>query len=71
MLSGRLMRTNRDSFFSEIPLFFKIWIGFIAFMGVATIGITIWAAISLATDPGQVGRFAGEIVRGYNETSGQ
>ena len=51
----------------KMPLFFKLWFGFVATL-VLSVFVTVgFVLYSVATDPASVGRFAGEIVSGFNE----
>jgi hypothetical protein len=63
------MMRNRDDF-SRVPLFFRLWFAFVGLLAVAIIGTAIWAVVSLSSDPSQIGRLAGEVVKGYQETAG-
>jgi hypothetical protein len=51
----------------SMPLFFKLWFGFVALIAVSMIGLTVALVITMAADPAGMGRFAGEIVRGFDE----
>lgn len=60
-------KNRRDSFFSDIPLIFKIWFAFVFTAAISIfvlVGFTFYTVIS---DPAVVGRIAGEIVSGFNE----
>lgn len=52
---------------SGVPLFFKLWFGFVALMAVGIVSFFIWAGARVLSDPAQVGRFIGEIARGFDE----
>lgn len=51
-----------------IPLFFKLWFAFVGSVAIAIIGTSIYLTVRVLTDPAVLGRAAGEIMRGYNET---
>lgn len=54
----------------RMPLFFKIWFGFIACLMVAGIGGGVAVVMNLAdAGPEGIGRVVGTFARGFNETS--
>ena len=52
-----------------MPLFLKICFTFVAVMIIAMILSMATVAHKLVTDPGVVGRIAGEVAKGYKETT--
>ena len=59
---------RRDPF--ETPLFFKLWFAFLAILAVTVLGLSVWFAVEtvrLVKNPADVGRYIGEIQRGYTE----
>lgn len=76
---GKNFRTSRDAgFFRGMPLFFKLWFGFV--FTVFTIVMSIFAVVgyslfTIASDPDatarDVGRLIGEAAAGYNEAAGK
>ena len=62
------MRRNFDRDFHKVPLFFKLWFGFVfSLIFVIFFGV-VFSIYTLVTDPGVVGRMAGEVVSEYNES---
>lgn len=64
---------HNDGFFSSMPLFFKLWFGFIFTMVIsifAFVGYTLFAVVS---DPEatarEAGRLVGEVAAGYEEAA--
>lgn len=51
----------------KIPLFFKLWFGFVATLVLCIFGVVGFMFYTVITDPASVGRFTGEIVSGFNE----
>lgn len=59
---------RKDTFSMKTPLFFKVWFAF-CFCGVLLIwGVVGYSMYTVATDPAVLGRIAGEVVSGFNET---
>lgn len=53
----------------RIPLFFKLWFGFVAILAVSIIAAYVWFGIAILNNPSAVGQFAGEIVSGFKQTA--
>lgn len=63
---------RNDGFFSGMPLFFKLWFGFVFTLVIGIFALTGYIgynAWQLADDPAAIGNYVGEIVRGFNEAS--
>lgn len=62
-------KTRRnDTFSTKTPLFFKVWFAFLF-----CVVLLVWSAVGYAiytvvTDPAIIGRAAGEVVSGFNQT---
>ena len=57
---------------SGIPLFFKLWFGFIALVVVSVFALVVFIGIeaaSVASDPEAMGNYVGEVVKGFNEAT--
>jgi hypothetical protein len=65
-----MLPTRRNNAFGRIPIFFKIWFGFVALVMVAILGFGAWAVTGLVNaGPDAIGRAAGQAMRAYNETA--
>lgn len=51
------------------PLGFKLFFALVLVLALASICLTAWAMLSLASDPAAFGRFLGRVVAGYHEVS--
>jgi hypothetical protein len=72
----RTVRTSRDTgFFRGMPLFFKLWFGFVFTVVMAIFAVVGYSLFAIASDPDAharyVGRLVGEVVAGYNEAAGE
>lgn len=62
------MNKDRDIF--AIPLFFKLWFGFVALIAVSIISGTFYFGyLALKAGPEGIGTAVGQIVKSYNESS--
>jgi hypothetical protein len=62
------MRRNFDRDFHKVPLFFKLWFAFVFTLIMVIFFSVLFSIYTLVTDPGVVGRMAGEVVSEYNES---
>lgn len=53
----------------RIPLFFKLWFGFVALLVLSILGVAIYVGVSVGSDPAVLGRIAGEIASAFREAS--
>lgn len=51
----------------RMPLFFKLWFGFLFVMFIAIFSTTLFILYNVFTDPAMIGRYAGEVVSGFEE----
>ena len=58
---------SNDGFFTDMPLFFKLWVAFIVLIFLAFWSLVGVAAYTVLSNPAVIGQFAGEIVSGFNE----
>lgn len=57
-------------FFDDVPLFFKLWFGFVfTFAVLLIIGVVVTIS-TLLTNPTAIGEFFGQIVAGFNNSAG-
>ena len=66
------MRNQKDfftGFFKDLPWFFKAYVAGVIFVAVGIAILIGYVGYSIASDPGQLGRVAGEIANGYAETT--
>lgn len=53
-------------------IFFRVWFVFVAILALSAMGFSIYVAVkafTLANDPAAIGRYVGEMQRGYNEVT--
>lgn len=63
-----MMNKKNDIF--EIPLFFKLWFAFIAFIVICIISGTFYIGYSaIKAGPEGVGTYVGQIIKSYNESA--
>jgi hypothetical protein len=58
----------------KLPLFFKIWFGFIAALVLTVFGVVgfmFYTAATLAGDPEAIGSYIGKIQSGYERAIGE
>lgn len=68
-----MFRGNRSFSNDGIPLFFKVWFGFVALMVIMVFGIVgyiFYLTISFASDPVTAAQTIGETVKTFREASG-
>jgi len=53
----------------RIPLFFKLWFGFVALLALSILAGMIYVVVTVGSDPAILGRMVGEIVSGFREAS--
>jgi hypothetical protein len=53
----------------RIPIFFKLWFAFLALIAVSSFAFVAWIALTIAGDPGSIGRFFGQVAAGFSEAS--
>lgn len=61
--------SRKFGFFSGIPFIFKVWFAFVFSMILLFWGLTGYVAYTVFTDPAVIGRFANEVVSGFNQKS--
>ena len=74
---GKKIRNIRlpynDGFFSGMPLFFKLWFGFVFTVAMSIFAVVGYSLFTIASDPDatarDVGRLMGEVAAGYNEAA--
>lgn len=68
--------TSRDTgFFRGMPLFFKLWFGFVFTIVMSIFALVGYTLFTIASDPDatarDIGRIVGEAVAGYEEAAGK
>lgn len=61
-------RSSYTSTGSGIPLFFKLWFALCASLALGIIAFAVFTIYTVITDPGIIGRYAGEITQAYTDT---
>lgn len=59
---------NRKSNFHKVPITFNLLFGFVFSLILVIFFAVVFSIYTLVTDPGIVGRMAGEVVSEYNES---
>ena len=64
---------HNDGFFSSMPLFFKLWFGFIFTMVISIFIMVGYTMYSVASDPAatarEIGSLVGEMEKGYEDVN--